>query len=41
MVLGVAGYGMVGKDTVGDVLVEEFEYRKFSFADPIRLLAEK
>ncbi|MBI3925113.1 MAG: hypothetical protein HY319_06200 [Armatimonadetes bacterium] len=36
MLIGLAGYAGVGKDTAADVLVEEFDFRRVAFADPMR-----
>lgn len=39
LVVGVAGYAGAGKDTVADILVEDFGFEKMSFADPLREMA--
>lgn len=36
MIVGLAGFAGVGKDTVADYLVEHYGFKKMSFADPIR-----
>lgn len=36
MIIGLAGFAGVGKDTVADFLVEEYGFKKMSFAEPIR-----
>jgi hypothetical protein len=33
--IGLSGYGGVGKDTVADILVKEFGWEKFSFSDAL------
>lgn len=39
MIIGIMGARGAGKDTVADVLVEEFGYTKVAFADPLREIA--
>lgn len=36
MIIGLSGYAQVGKDTVANILVEEYGYSKIGFADIIR-----
>lgn len=36
IVLGLSGYAKAGKDTVGQVLVDEFGFTRLSFADKLR-----
>jgi hypothetical protein len=36
MILGIAGYARVGKDTTADFLVTNHGFKKMSFADPMR-----
>jgi len=36
MIIGLVGYARVGKDTLADLLVEEYGYEKRSFAQPMR-----
>lgn len=36
MIIGLAGYAGVGKDTVGDILITEHNYRRVAFADKVR-----
>lgn len=36
MIIGLAGYAGVGKDTVGDILITEYNYRRVAFADKIK-----
>lgn len=36
MILGMAGYARVGKDTVADMLVRHYGFKKFAFADLLR-----
>lgn len=38
-IIGVTGYARHGKDTVGRVLVEEFGYTRFAFADILKSMA--
>jgi hypothetical protein len=40
-IIGVTGYMRSGKDSVGQVLVEEFGFRKYAFADSLRELAAR
>ena len=37
--IGLMGYARVGKDTVGDILVERHGYKRRAFADKVRELA--
>ena len=36
MIIGVAGYKGSGKDTIGTVLTNSFNFKKLSFAQPIK-----
>lgn len=36
MIIGISGYAQVGKDTVAQILVEEYGYSRIGFADIIR-----
>lgn len=36
MLIGLTGYAQAGKDTVAEVLVNNFGYTRVAFADPIR-----
>lgn len=36
MIVGLSGYARVGKDTVADILVKEFGFKKVAFADKLR-----
>jgi hypothetical protein len=36
MIIGLSGYAQTGKDTIANYLVENYGYKKISFADPIR-----
>jgi hypothetical protein len=36
MIIGLSGYAQSGKDTVANILVEKYGYRRIAFADPIR-----
>lgn len=38
MIIGLSGYAQSGKDTVANILVEKYGYRRVAFADPIRKL---
>jgi hypothetical protein len=38
--IGVSGYGGVGKDTLADLMVTHFGFTKMAFADPMRDMAE-
>lgn len=38
--IGIAGPARAGKDTVADVLVRNFWFKKYSFAEPIRKAAK-
>lgn len=35
--IGIAGRAGSGKDTVADLLIEKYQFRKYAFADPIKL----
>lgn len=39
--IGLSGYARTGKDTVANVLVTKYGYKKMSFADPIRESLER
>lgn len=36
MIIGLSGYAQSGKDTVANILVEQYGYKRIAFADPIR-----
>lgn len=36
MIIGLAGYAGVGKDTAGDILIQKYDYRRVGFADKIK-----
>jgi hypothetical protein len=36
MIIGLAGYARSGKDTVANILVNDFGFERVAFADPIR-----
>ena len=36
MIIGLSGYGRTGKDTVGLYLVDEYDYCRRAFADPLK-----
>ena len=36
MIIGIAGYKSSGKDTAGSVLVDTYDFKKVSFAKPIK-----
>jgi len=38
--IGIAGYAGAGKDTLADLLVENFGFVKMAFADPMREMTE-
>lgn len=38
MIIGLSGYAQSGKDTVADILVAKYGYKRVAFADPIRKL---
>ncbi|MFI6512935.1 hypothetical protein ACIBCT_35500 [Streptosporangium sp. NPDC050855] len=37
-IIGLSGYGGVGKDTVADLLVREHGYKRFAFADALKVM---
>jgi hypothetical protein len=41
MIIGLAGYAGSGKDTVGNILVEQYGYRRIAFADNVKELTLK
>lgn len=41
MIIGLAGYARAGKDSVAEILVRRFGFRRIAFADPIRELLYK
>lgn len=38
MIIGLTGYAQSGKDSVANILVENYGYQRIAFADPIRAL---
>lgn len=36
IIVGLSGYARTGKDTVADVLVQEFGFKRYAFADKLR-----
>lgn len=38
-IIGISGYMRTGKDSVARLLIEQFRYKKLSFADPLRKMA--
>jgi len=38
LIIGLSGYAQSGKDTVAQVLVDNYKFTRISFADPIRTL---
>lgn len=38
--IGLIGYARSGKDTVGEILVNNYGYRRLAFADPLRRMLE-
>lgn len=38
MIIGLSGYAQSGKDTVANILVEKYGFRRIAFADAIRTL---
>jgi len=36
MIIGLSGYASAGKDSVAQILVEKFGYKRMAFADAIR-----
>jgi len=38
MIIGLSGYARSGKDTVANILVEDYAFERIAFADPIREL---
>lgn len=39
MIIALSGYGGAGKDSVADVLVEEYGFKRYAWADTLRLAA--
>jgi len=39
VIIGLAGWAGAGKDSVADILVEDFGFKKMAFADPLREMA--
>lgn len=39
MIIGLAGWAGAGKDSVADILVQDFGFVKMAFADPLREMA--
>lgn len=40
MIIALSGYGAAGKDSVADVLVDKYLFRRYAWADTLRLAAE-
>jgi dephospho-CoA kinase len=40
MIIGLIGNQRVGKDTVADYLVKNYQFKKYSFADPIKSISK-
>lgn len=36
MIIGISGYARTGKDTIADILVEEYGFERLAFADKLR-----
>jgi hypothetical protein len=36
MIIGISGYARTGKDTIADILTEEFGFERLAFADKLR-----
>lgn len=41
MLIGLAGYAGAGKDTVGKILVDHYNFKRVAFADKVKELAER
>lgn len=41
MLIALSGYGQVGKDTVGEILVRRYGFKRVAFADSLKALALK
>ena len=41
MIIGLIGNQRTGKDTVADYLVSNYNFKKYSFADPIKEVSKK
>lgn len=39
MIVALSGYGGAGKDSVADILVDEFGFRRYAWADTLRMAA--
>lgn len=39
MIIGLSGYARTGKDTVADILVETYGFRRIAFADKLKAVA--
>lgn len=39
MIVGLTGYAQHGKDTIGQILVKEFGYKRYAFADQLKSMA--
>lgn len=40
VIIGINGYGGAGKDATAEILVTQFGFKSFSFADPMRAMVE-
>lgn len=36
MIVGLSGYAQVGKDSIGQILVEDYDFKRYAFADALR-----
>lgn len=41
MIIGLAGYAGAGKDTVGEILVSDYGFKRVAFADSLKIIAKR